>query len=141
MSSPPIRVVRTGWRGVLPLTREQVRQAATYAEEWARPITWKSVEDLMHGLAWSMIEQLNRPLTAHLIGMHDVDDMPVIRVHVGELMHHVAMRGARLLENDTMDLLLGDVRVEEAVERRLRESEERRRQEIAAKKKAGVKVR
>lgn len=119
MSAPPVRVVRTGWRQVLPLTREEVKRACVYAEEWVRPTTWKDVEDLMHGLAWQIGEQLGRPINALLVGVHDLNDMPVLRVHVGEFQHHIVIRDTRLLENNAGELLVSDRRVEQVVEQRL----------------------
>lgn len=108
------------------MTREQFKRACVFAEVWARQTTWKDVVDLIHGTAWMIGEQLQRPVNAHLVGQHDIDDMPVIRIHaLSEFTHHIVFRETRILENNTTELMLGDARVEELVAERIREAKER----------------
>lgn len=107
------------------MTREQARKACLYAEVWARETTWKDVVDLIHGVAWMIGEQLSRPVSAHLCGSHDIDDMPVLRVRMGEFEHHIVFRETRILENNTIEILLGDKRIEEIVGDRMRQAKAR----------------
>lgn len=137
--SPPVRVQRTGWLRYAPLTRDQVRKACLFAEAWVRQTTWKDVEDLIHGTAWMIGEQLSRPINALLVGMHDIDDMPVIRVQIGEMVHHIAFRDTRMVENNTAELMLGEARIEEIVERRMQDAKSRKNW-VAQKLATGVKV-
>ena len=108
MTTAPVRVNRAGWAKLAPLTRDQVRKACLYAEAWVRPTTWKDATDLMHALAWCVIDQVNRPVKVVVAGLHDLDDMPVMRLHVGEIIHHIAVRDTRMVYNNTADLLLDD---------------------------------
>lgn len=137
MTSPPVRVQRTGWLRYAPLTRDQVRKACLYAETWVRQTTWKDVEDLIHGTAWMIGEQLSRPINALLVGMHDIDDMPVVRVQIGEMVHHIAFRDTRMVENNTADLMLGEARIEQLVEQRMQAARDRKR---GVTEKLGAKV-
>lgn len=121
----PVRVLRIGWRSRLPLTREQFKRACLYAEAWVLGTTWKDVEDLIHATAWQIGEQLARPIHALLVGQHDIDDMPVVRIHCSEFQHHIVYRDLRLLENNTTELLLSDERIEQMVERRMEAARER----------------
>lgn len=139
MSSPPVRVQRTGWLKYAPLTRDQVRKACLFAEAWVRQTTWKDVEDLIHGTAWMIGEQLSRPINAMLVGMHDIDDMPVVRVQIGEMVHHIAFRDTRMVENNTAELMLGEARIEQLVEQRMQAAKDRKR-EVVEKLGAKVKV-
>lgn len=125
--SPPARVQRTGWLRYAPLTRDQVRKACLYAEAWVRQTTWKDVEDLIHGTAWMIGEQLSRPIHALLVGMHDIDDMPVIRIHIGDIVHHIAFRDTRMVENNTAEMMLGEARIEEIVEQRIQDAKARKK--------------
>jgi len=139
VSSPPVRVQRTGWLKYAPLTRDQVRKACLFAEAWVRQTTWKDVEDLIHGTAWMIGEQLSRPINAMLVGMHDIDDMPVVRVQIGEMVHHIAFRDTRMVENNTAELMLGEARIEQLVEQRMQAAKDRKR-EVVEKLGAKVKV-
>lgn len=125
VTSPPVRVHRAGWLRLAPLTREQVRRACLYAEAWVRQTTWKDAVDLMHALAWCVIDQVNRPVSVVLAGVHDIDDMPVIRMHVGEIIHHIAVRDTRMVANNTADLLLSEDALEIVIERRMQQARER----------------
>jgi hypothetical protein len=130
-------VQRTGWLKYAPLTRDQVRKACLFAEAWVRQTTWKDVEDLIHGTAWMIGEQLSRPINAMLVGMHDIDDMPVVRVQIGEMVHHIAFRDTRMVENNTAELMLGEARIEQLVEQRMQAAKDRKR---AVVEKLGAKV-
>lgn len=111
------------------MTRDQVRKACLYAEAWVRPTTWKDATDLMHALAWCVIDQMNRPVKVVIAGMHDLDDMPVMRLHVGEIIHHIAVRDTRMVYNNTAELLLADDDAEILLTERI----------AAAKERSGVK--
>jgi hypothetical protein len=125
VAAAPIRVKRLGiWR-MMPLTREQVKRACVYAEAWARATTWKGVEDLIHGIAWMIGEQLARNVSIVLVGCHDIDDLPVVRVQIGEFQHHIVFRDTRMLENDTIELLMADDRIEEIVGQRMKDAQDR----------------
>lgn len=127
-ASPPVRVMRSGiWR-YAPLTREQVRQACLYAEAWVRQTTWQDCPALMRGLGWMIGEQLGRPIRAVLEGVHDIDDMPVVRIVIGEFEHFVVFRDTRIVENDAAALLLGEEKIEQIVEQKMAAARERQAQ-------------
>jgi hypothetical protein len=96
MSKAPVRVVRKGPLKWFHPTREELRAACQYAEAEARPIRGMTEMDLIHFLNDCIGSQLGVGVSCTMIGHHDIQDAPVIRIMTEHYTHHIAVRGIQL---------------------------------------------
>lgn len=96
VTAPPVRIQRKGPLKWFHPSRDELRAACLYAESEARHIAGMNEVDLAHYLNWCIGEQLNVGVNCTIIGEHDLDDAPVVRVQTEHYTHHIAVRGIKL---------------------------------------------